>query len=186
MVGTCPPQEAFLPTAGIVISNTNIESVLSKDSTIASKIEDIDGSFNPQIIVDKAGMILSDTEISLGGKFEKCPSSGHVSELIKVNQSQIGRSTSDKDLSLNLSLTTQEDISLRSLKSGFANATNALTSPSSPLTRLAKGVQNLSTNLDPRRLRSTERAQDSFQISENLKVKEKWKSANCKSKLIAL
>lgn len=117
-------------------------------------------------------------------KIEKSHSSDHVDELLKAEQ--MCRCTSEKDLSLNLTPITQEDTTFQSLKSGFASATNALVSPSSPLSRLAKGVQNLSTNLDPRKLRNVERPQESFQITDNVKVKEKWLASGCRSKLIAL
>lgn len=177
---TTSSQEAFLPTAGIVLSQTNIESVLNKDSLTNSILH------NPQIIVDQPTAACAPVEeIQMSTKFEKSHSSDRVCELAKPS-TQIGRSTSDKNLSLNFSAAAVEENALRSLKSGFASATNALVSPSSPLSRLAKGVQNLSSNLDPRRLRSGERSPEGFQIYENAKVKEKWLTSGCRSKLIPL
>ncbi|KAM7249356.1 hypothetical protein ACFE04_019842 [Oxalis oulophora] len=177
---TTSSQEAFLPTAGIVLSQTNIESVLNKDSLTNSILH------NPQIIVDQPTAACAPVEaIEMSTKFEKSHSSDRVCELAKPS-TQIGRSTSDKNLSLNFSAAAVEENALRSLKSGFASATNALVSPSSPLSRLAKGVQNLSSNLDPRRLRSGERSPEGFQIYENAKVKEKWLISGCRSKLIPL
>lgn len=177
---TTSSQEAFLPTAGIVLSQTNIESVLRKDDLSDSILH------NPQITVDQPTAASAFTEqIEMSTKFEKSHSSDRVCELAKPS-TQIGRSTSDKNLSLNFSAAPVEENALRSLKSGFASATNALVSPSSPLSRLAKGVQNLSTNLDPRRLRSGERSPEAFQICDNTKVKEKWLTTGCRSKLIPL
>lgn len=184
---TTPSQEAFLPTAGIVLSNVDIEAALNKDSLAAVIATDASiCEHNPAIIVEKVSVLSSEetNPVDQNTKFEKSHSSDHVSELVKPISNN--RSNSDKDLSLNFSSTINEDNALRSLKTGFTNATNALVSPSSPLTRLAKGVQSLSTNLDLRRLRNAEYSHGNFQIFENVKVKEKWNETNCRSKLIAL
>ncbi|XP_065213793.1 phosphatidylinositide phosphatase SAC2 isoform X2 [Planococcus citri] len=188
LTDTNTSQEAFLPTAGIVLSNADIESALKKDPVTGTSTECVqrcDSGANPEIIIDKASASLPLGAISSPEvKMEKSHSSDGVDTL--VLKEQIGRSSSDKDLSLNLSSSAHEDNAFRSLRSGFTSATTALVSPSSPLSKLAKGMQNLSSNLDPRRLRNFERTQESFQISENTKVKEKWASTQCKSKLIAL
>lgn len=178
-----PSQEAFLSTAGIVLSNTDIESALNKDPAAVSTDAELS---NPEIVVDKASIFsINDSSNENLTKMEKSHSSDGVDTLIL--KEQIGRSSSDKDLSLNLSTSSHEENTFRSLKSGFASATTALVSPSSPLSKLAKGMQNLGSNLDPRKLRNAERpAADSFQICENVKVKEKWSATKCRSKLIAL
>ena len=138
---------------------------------------------NPQIVIENLSAVSPESLTK-----QKSPSSDHVDDLFRSEQNSEGAgASSHKDLSLNLmSVVHEGDNALQSLRSGFTSATNALVSPSSPLSRLAKGVQNLSTNLDPRRLRGAERSNETFQISENTKVKEKWTSSNCKSKLIAL
>ena len=158
------------------VSSVSSDSVKHADSAIA----------NPEIVIDKASVSLPVTVASTAPevRMEKSHSSDGVDTL--VIKEQIIRSSSDKDLSLNLSSNVHEDNAFRSLRSGFTNATTALVSPSSPLSKLAKGMQNLGSNLDPRRLRNFERTQGSFQISENTKVKEKWASTGCQSKLIAL
>jgi len=180
-VETSPSQETFLPTAGIVLSNANIKSALMVDSETTE---------NPQIVIENVPAISPMLDMTGGvTKFEKNPASDPIVSLPEqMERNCDGESaTLNKDLSLNLmSVVHEGDNALQSLKSGFASATNALVSPSSPLSRLAKGVQNLSTNLDPRRLRSTERSSETFHISENTKVKEQWSASNCKSKLIAL
>lgn len=177
---TTSSQEAFLPTAGIVLSQTNIESVLRKDDLSDSILH------NPQITVDQPTAASAFTEqIEMSTKFEKSHSSDRVCELAKPS-TQIGRSTSDKNLSLNFSAAPVEENALRSLKSGFASATNALVSPSSPLRsrRGSKFVLKFWTPLAS--LLSGERSPEAFQICDNTKVKEKWLTTGCRSKLIPL
>lgn len=162
------------------MSNTNIEAALTND------LETVE---NPQIVIDNVGSSVTSTwdATESANKFEKSHSSDHMDALLKTEEQTSRGSGFSKDLSLNLMSAMHEgDNAFQSLKSGFTSATTALVSPASPLSRLAKGVQNLSTNLDPRRLRNVERSNESMLISENTKVKEKWTASGCKSKLIAL
>lgn len=137
-----------MPTAGIVISNTDIESALKKgpvSGTAVDSAKRFDSGANPKIVIDKASVTLPlGATSSSETKMEKSHSSDGVDTL--VMKEQIGRSSSDKDLSLNLSSSPNEDNAsrlIRSLRSGFTSATTALVSPSSPLSKLAKGMQNL-------------------------------------------
>lgn len=98
------------------------------------------------------------------------------------------RSASERDLSLNIKSSQSES----AIKSNFSlgKFSNVLNSPIthkdlmfSPFSKLAKGVQNLGANLDPRKLRSIR--QRGLEQSEEYKhLQEKWK--NCNTRLIAL
>nr|CAD7438977.1 unnamed protein product [Timema bartmani] len=108
------------------------------------------------------------------------------------------RSSSVRDISLNIT-SSQSENALRSIRSGL---TNAITSPVavtkdlvlSPFSKLAKGMQNLGANLDPRKLKGNSgvgsigvlnrHVATEHQIEEQRKLQEKWK--NCQSRLIAL
>ncbi|XP_063228378.1 phosphatidylinositide phosphatase SAC2 [Bacillus rossius redtenbacheri] len=102
------------------------------------------------------------------------------------------RSSSVKDLSLNIT-SSQSENAIRSIRTGF---TNAITSPVavtrdlvlSPFSKLAKGMQHLGANLDPRKLKSSGGAVSRHvleqSVEEHRKLQQKWKS--CRSRLIAL
>lgn len=91
---------------------------------------------------------------------------------------------------------------MRTLKSGFSSAASSvLSSPQavlSPLSRLAKGMQNLGANLDPRKLKSGSGISSSrgggagvsgqtLEASpESARLKEAWAAQGCKSRLIAV
>nr|CAD7259553.1 unnamed protein product [Timema shepardi] len=108
------------------------------------------------------------------------------------------RSSSVRDISLNIT-SSQSENALRTIRSGL---TNAITSPVavtkdlvlSPFSKLAKGMQNLGANLDPRKLKGNSgvvsigvlnrHVATEHQIEEQRKLQEKWK--NCQSRLIAL
>ncbi|GLH05859.1 Phosphatidylinositide phosphatase SAC1 [Gryllus bimaculatus] len=108
------------------------------------------------------------------------------------------RSSSERDLSLNIT-SSQSENALRSFRSGF---TNAITSPVavtkdlvlSPFSKLAKGMQNIGANLDPRKLKGPVgmvnlpglgRQPMSEQHAEEVrKLTERFH--NCRSRLIAL
>ncbi|XP_026475184.1 phosphatidylinositide phosphatase SAC2 isoform X2 [Ctenocephalides felis] len=90
-------------------------------------------------------------------------------------------SRSDRDLSLNLSLSgSQSENALKQLK--------VLTSPiGGGLSKLAKGMQSIGANLDPRKINVKSALQPRTTEHNNeqqKKLQEKW--MNCKTKLIAL
>ncbi|KAK4875984.1 hypothetical protein RN001_012406 [Aquatica leii] len=96
------------------------------------------------------------------------------------------RSTSEKDITLNIAQSQSESAlrnKLVNLTSPVANVTKDLVL--NPFSKLAKGVQNLGSNLDPRKFTTgnvrqiTER-----EILEHRQMQEKWRHSN--TKLIAL
>ncbi|KRT82343.1 hypothetical protein AMK59_4188, partial [Oryctes borbonicus] len=94
------------------------------------------------------------------------------------------RSNSEQDVTLNISQSQSESAlksKLTNLTSPVATVTKGLVSP---LSKLAKGVQNLSANLDPRKIAGGVRQVGEREMEEHRKMEEKWR--NCKTKLIAL
>ncbi|XP_025834417.1 phosphatidylinositide phosphatase SAC2 isoform X2 [Agrilus planipennis] len=95
------------------------------------------------------------------------------------------RSNSEQDLTLNISQSQSES----ALKTRFANITSPVANVTkdlvlSPFSKLAKGVQNIGSNLDPRKLSISGRGFTERDIEEHKKLQEKWK--DCKTRLIAL
>ncbi|XP_043462644.1 phosphatidylinositide phosphatase SAC2 [Leptopilina heterotoma] len=98
------------------------------------------------------------------------------------------RSTSEQDLILSIS-SSQSESALKTMKSDITSpATAAAKDLFSPFTKLAKGVQNLGANLDPRKLKSGQlgmtRNLSDHHLEQRQKLQERW--VKCKSKLIAL
>lgn len=98
------------------------------------------------------------------------------------------RSTSEQDLILSIS-SSQSESALKTIKSDITSpATAAAKDLFSPFTKLAKGVQNLGANLDPRKLKSGQlgmtRNLSDHHLEQRQKLQERW--VKCKSKLIAL
>jgi hypothetical protein len=119
-------------------------------------------------------------------KYALTDQSGHLVEGQK--------SSSVQDLSLNIT-SSQSESAIKAIRSGL---TNVITSPAaatkdlvlSPLSKFAKGMQNLGANLDPRKLKPASgtgmgrHVVTEYQIEEHRKLQEKWK--NCRTRLIAL
>ncbi|XP_049808352.1 phosphatidylinositide phosphatase SAC2 [Schistocerca nitens] len=106
------------------------------------------------------------------------------------------RCSSERELCFNIT-SSQSENALRSIRSGF---TNAITSPVavtkdlvlSPFSKIAKGMQNLGANLDPRKLKGPATGVSGMgrhtvmeqHCEEIQRLQEKWKS--CRTRLIAL
>ncbi|XP_068977457.1 phosphatidylinositide phosphatase SAC2 isoform X2 [Bombus flavifrons] len=101
------------------------------------------------------------------------------------------RSTSEQDLSLNIT-SSQSESALKSMKTNIINAASPVASTSkdilSPFSKFAKGVQTLGANLDPRKLKTgqvgLQRNLSDHHVEQQRKLQERWGS--CQSKLIAL
>nr|XP_018902159.1 PREDICTED: phosphatidylinositide phosphatase SAC2 isoform X3 [Bemisia tabaci] len=113
------------------------------------------------------------------------------SSVLSKKDSSIVRSSSEKDLVMNIKQSHSET-TLRNLKFSFSSvASTAISIPSSPFSRFARGVQSLSSNLDPRKLKASTQEKVSPVLSpdevvQNQVLIEKWVRHNCRSKLIAL
>ncbi|KAJ8894786.1 hypothetical protein PR048_000093 [Dryococelus australis] len=95
------------------------------------------------------------------------------------------RSSSVKDLSLNIT-SSQSENAIRSIRSGFTAITSPVAATRelvlSPFSKLAKGMQHLGANLDPRRLKAPSGAPHSAEEQHQLQLR--WKG--CRSRLIAV
>jgi len=99
------------------------------------------------------------------------------------------RSASEQDLTLNIT-SSQSESALKSIKENIASVTSPVASTAKdillPFSKLAKGVQTLGANLDPRKLKTGHimRNLSEHHMEERQKLQEKW--CNCQSRLIAL
>lgn len=76
----------------------------------------------------------------------------------------------------------QSESALKSIVSPIGNATKEMVL--SPFTKLAKGVQNIGANLDPRKLGGQVRYVSERDMEEHRQLQEKWQHSKCR--LIAL
>uniref|UniRef100_A0ABD2XJU5 SAC domain-containing protein n=1 Tax=Trichogramma kaykai TaxID=54128 RepID=A0ABD2XJU5_9HYME len=102
------------------------------------------------------------------------------------------RSSSEQDLTVSSISTSHSESAIKTAKSNFTNASSPVATAAkeilSPFSKLAKGVQNLGANLDPRKLKPGQtglsRNFSEHQLEERAKMIEKWSKS--RSKLIAL
>ncbi|XP_071556222.1 phosphatidylinositide phosphatase SAC2 isoform X1 [Temnothorax nylanderi] len=99
------------------------------------------------------------------------------------------RSASEQDLTLSIT-SSQSESALKSIKENITSVTSPVASTAKdillPFSKLAKGVQTLGANLDPRKLKTGHimRNLSEHHMEERRKLQERW--ASCQSKLIAL
>lgn len=95
------------------------------------------------------------------------------------------RSASEQDLTLNIT-SSQSESALKSIKENIASVTSPVASTAKdillPFSKLAKGVQTLGANLDPRKLKTGHVSEQNME--ERQKLQKKW--STCQSRLIAL
>ncbi|CAH0554343.1 unnamed protein product [Brassicogethes aeneus] len=192
--------ECFMPGVGIVMGNpteTNqhehegtlqrqdskrIDLAQLNDMQLTSIMQNV--SINPEIQINSESQ---DSEkrpktLHLDRKFSH--SSGEVDDN-PDSSLKMDRSNSDYEITSNISQSQSES----ALKNKFANITSPVTSATkdlvlSPFSKLAKGVQNLGANLDPRKLGGQQRQVTEKEMEEHRQLVEKWKDS--KSRLIAL
>ncbi|XP_063921192.1 phosphatidylinositide phosphatase SAC2 isoform X1 [Zophobas morio] len=197
--------DAFLPSVGIVMGNTNdtIEATLEQKQNLLTR-EDSSQVNSVQLasIMQNVSLQNPTPEIQInseGFDTKKQPpntlkldkklshSSGEVDDADlkpSVEARFDKRSNSDYDVALNISQSQSES----ALKNKLSNITSPVASATkdlvfSPLTKFAKGVQNLGANLDPRRLGQVRNVTEK-DLEEHRKLQEKWQ--NSKTRLIAL
>lgn len=193
-------EDTFLPGVGIVMGNTNesIEATLEQKQNLLTR-EDSSQVNNVQLssIMENVSLQNPTPEIQINSEgFDKkqppntlkldkkfSHSSGEVDESDSKPVERFDkRSNSDYDVALNISQSQSES----ALKNKLSNIASPVSSAKdlvfSPLSKFAKGMQNLGANLDPRKLgqvRVSER-----EMEEHRKLQEKWQ--NSKTRLIAL
>uniref|UniRef100_A0A023EYP6 Putative inositol-145-triphosphate 5-phosphatase synaptojanin inp51/inp52/inp53 family n=1 Tax=Triatoma infestans TaxID=30076 RepID=A0A023EYP6_TRIIF len=188
--------DTFLPNVGIVMSNTVImqsDDVASTDDVIITTTEEPETTY-------KTLSVMKPTELKVRTFSHSSGEVDDPKEHLKPDDGSI-YTTSKSDLTLGVGTgisTSQSENALRTLKSGFSSAASSvLSSPQavlSPLSRLAKGMQNLGANLDPRKLKSgsgisSTRGGSSHTLEaspESARLKETWAAQGCKSRLIAV
>nr|CAH7731652.1 unnamed protein product [Callosobruchus chinensis] len=192
--------DSFLPGVGIVMGNKNepntVEGVLENKQNLLSRVDsaqlnDVQLSSIMQNV--SLSQIAPEIQISLDGldtprkqppstlrlekKFSR--STGGMDEDI-LEQSPGG----DYDGQMNMSQS-QSESSLRNkigVSSPLSSSTKDLVL--SPLSKLAKGMQNIGVNLDPRKLSGQVRHISEKDIEEHKKLQERWQ--NSKTRLVAL
>ncbi|XP_008198080.1 phosphatidylinositide phosphatase SAC2 isoform X1 [Tribolium castaneum] len=191
-------EDTFLPSVGIVMGNTGdaVELTLEQKQNLltredSSQVDNVQLSSIMQIsLQNPAPEIQINSEgfdkkqppntLKLDKKFSH--SSGEVDESDSKPAERFDkRSNSDYDVALNISQS-QSESALKNRLSNVASPVASAKDLFSPLSKFAKGVQNLGANLDPRKLgqvRVSER-----EMEEHRKLQEKWQ--NSKTRLIAL
>lgn len=125
----------------------------------------------------------SSGEVDMNDEKEKQQTSTRITDLERID---VKRSNSERDLILGIS-GSQSENTLKSIRTTVLSPSAVL----SPFSKLAKGVQSLGANLDPRKLKvSVEKVAKPILTEQHavecVKFQEKWKKAKCKSRLIAI
>ncbi|XP_075986517.1 phosphatidylinositide phosphatase spermathreecae isoform X2 [Anticarsia gemmatalis] len=178
-------QEVFVPTEIV----TNVDKTASKTPVNVNKINpfNIDSSKTPEIQVDGAfAKPAPPNSLVLTQKLS------HSSNELNFEESQpegvnYHRSNSQHEITLNIAQSHSESAlrQLKNIASPVSSATKDMVL--SPLTKLAKGVQNLGANLDPRKIKGNSAAVKHIteqQYEEHRKLQEKWRE--CNTRLVAL
>lgn len=151
------------------------------------------GDYRERMIPPSSLTLSKNISHSTGAVDDKTLSTGIKSVTLQTDNrlDEKKRSASEQDLKLNIT-SSQSESALKSIKENIANVTSPVASTAkdilSPFSKLAKGVQTLGANLDPRKLKSGNvgllRNLSEHHMEERHKLQEKW--ATCQSRLIAL
>ncbi|CAH0697081.1 unnamed protein product [Spodoptera exigua] len=181
------PQDTqdFIPSEIV----TNVEKQASKTPSNVNKINpfNIESSKTPEIQVDGAfAKPAPPNSLMLAQKLS------HSSNELNFDDSQSEgvnfhvRSNSQHEITLNIAQSHSESAirQFKNIASPVGSATKDMVL--SPLTKLAKGVQNLGANLDPRKIKAAPAVKQvtEQQYEEHRKLQEKWR--DCNTRLVAL
>ncbi|XP_050554096.1 phosphatidylinositide phosphatase SAC2 isoform X1 [Spodoptera frugiperda] len=168
---------------------TNVEKQASKTPSNVNKINpfNIDASKTPEIQVDGAfAKPAPPSSLMLAQKLS------HSSNELNFDDGQSEgvnfhvRSNSQHEITLNIAQSHSESAikQFKNIASPVGSATKDMVL--SPLTKLAKGVQNLGANLDPRKIKAAPAVKQvtEQQYEEHRKLQEKWR--DCNTRLVAL
>lgn len=205
-------KDTFLPSVGIVMGATNDSSDISPldnktnssyvDSERLSSVIDmisIKNSNAPEIHVNEDdSKAYTSSNLKYNRKLSR--SSSDIDNIPENKETNLDpnlifvagerhlekRSNSEQDMTLSISQSQSESAlknKLVNLTSPVANVTKDLVL--NPFTKLAKGVQNLGSNLDPRKFSmGNTRQVTERELEEHRQMQEKWR--NSKTRLIAL
>lgn len=207
--------DSFLPSVGIVMGSTaEPETVLITNKSevgnssnvdtvrLSSVVQTISLKTNPEICVneEETKQVLPPSSFLLNRKLSR--SSSDIDNMtdnkkdsnVDPNSIYVAsgashldkRSSSQQDIPLNISQSQSESAlkyKLSDLASPVASATKDLVL--NPFSKFAKGVQNLGSNLDPRKFSvGSVKNVSEQELEEHRQMQQKWK--NCNTRLIAL
>lgn len=195
--------DVFLPSVGIVMGAKNESPNLEMNKNAERQNVDSSSQVNNiqlRSIMENVYINTSAPEIQINSEeicdTKKQPptslkldrklshSSGEVdTSSVNEEDGSSATATGDQEVILNISQSQSESAlknKLQNLTSPVASVTKGLVL--SPFTKLAKGVQNLGANLDPRKIGVRQITEKEYE--EHRKMQEKWR--NCKTRLIAL
>ncbi|KAJ8715665.1 hypothetical protein PYW07_010147 [Mythimna separata] len=177
--------QVFIPSEIV----TSVDKQASKTPMNVNKINpfNIDASRNPEIQVDGAfAKPAPPNSLLLAQKLS------HSSNELNLDDSQSEgvnfhvRSNSQHEITLNIAQSHSESAirQFKNIASPVGSATKDMVL--SPLTKLAKGVQNLGANLDPRKIKAAPAVKQvtEQQYEDHRKLQEKWRG--CNTRLVAL
>lgn len=203
--------DTFLPSVGIVMSskgdvldNVNKNTLEAKENMLS--FDDSSQVDNVQLSSIMENVSIQNPEIQISSEDAKLQPPGslkidhklsHSSGEVDITEPETTntqsnairlekRSNSQYDISLNISQSQSES----ALKNKLTNLTSPVASVTkdlvlSPFSKLAKGMQNLGANLDPRKLSiGGVRQITEKELEEHRNMQEKWR--DCKTRLVAL
>ncbi|XP_017769575.1 PREDICTED: phosphatidylinositide phosphatase SAC2 isoform X2 [Nicrophorus vespilloides] len=190
-------KDSFLPSVGIVMGGSTNENGTSTMTTLLTESASVVNDEqllsimnnvtmqNPEIQINSGSFECSDTRMQPPTSLKLDKKYSHSSGEVR-NEEVTTVSANTTEFETNISQSQSESAlknKLVSLTSPVANATKELVL--SPFSKIAKGVQNLGANLDPRKMSSgTVRGITEKEYEEHKKLQEKW--LGCKTRLIAL
>lgn len=167
-------------------------TVTTPEITVYDESEDLNKE--RERIIPAPTSILSKNFSHSTGEVDNTTLSNNVKNTNLQSDSRLGekkRSASEQDLTLSIT-SSQSESALKSIKENIASVTSPVASTAkdilSPFSKLAKGVQTLGANLDPRKLKTGQvglmRNLSEQHLEERQKLQQRWVS--CQSRLIAL
>ncbi|XP_045488697.1 phosphatidylinositide phosphatase SAC2 [Pieris rapae] len=148
------------------------------------KTNPFDVESTPQIHIDSDFKPLPPNSLLLSQKLSQ--SSSHIfDDSTPEGVNYHVRSNSQHEITLNIA-TSHSESAIRQLRNIASPVTSARDMVLSPLSKLAKGVQTLGANLDPRKIKGTAAVKhvSEAQYEEHKKLQEKWQG--CSTRLVAL
>ncbi|XP_046804687.1 phosphatidylinositide phosphatase SAC2 isoform X4 [Lucilia cuprina] len=186
----------FLPSVGIVMGNAQEAAAATQQSPTTEGMQELNDKDNHnKHLEDVSSISISSVANNLtfpSGLLENAPPVRPITPNPQIcvqddggnfqaDEVQQPRTISPKDLKLPIN----------------SSKLNQFKSMTSPLTKIAKGVQNIGLNLDPRKIASktgvlsptsvsADNSPPERSVGSKLQLEEMWQESNCKTKLIAL
>ncbi|KAJ0170769.1 hypothetical protein K1T71_013541 [Dendrolimus kikuchii] len=163
-------------------------AVSAKTPSNVSKINPFNESKNPEIQVDNEGTTkpIPPNSLMLSQKLSHSSNDVNYDDGQSEGVNYHVRSNSQHEITLNIVQSHSESAirQFKNIASPVSSATKDMVL--SPLTKLAKGVQNLGANLDPRKIKGSGSVKNisEQQYEEHRKLQEKWRE--CNTRLVAL